>query len=98
MRLSLRGEHGDEIIQCVVHYCPFIEVVSTSGLNLTDIGVNTLATIKTLKELKLNPQCIVSSSAIQRVLQANISLVEVHLLGAYVDDALVNSIGNYCGN
>ena len=100
--LSLRNSsaellNGDAIILAAVQHCPSIEVLSTERWTLTDAGLNALANIHTLKQLKVtSPGC--TSTVIQRVLRANSSLVLIRVYIAHVDDALVCCIGNYCGN
>ena len=89
---------GDEVILTAVQYCPLIEVLPTHVWHLTDVAMNALATIHTLKELKLfdhYESC--SSAAIQRVLHSNL-LESIDLQGSLVDDALVKCMSTYCGN
>ena len=100
--LSLRNSsdellNGDAIILTAVQHCPSIEVLSTERWTLTDAGLDLLASIYTLKQLKItSPGC--TSAVIQRVLRANPSLVLIRVYIAHLDDALVRCIGNYCGN
>ena len=44
---------GDEIIQAVVQYYPMIETMSTERWYLTDVSMDALAAIHTLKELEV---------------------------------------------
>ena len=55
---------------------------------LTDEGLNALAAIHYLKELKLNVRSF-TSAAIQSVLESNRGICTISLHGEYVDDALV---------
>ena len=90
---------GDEVILTAVQHCPTIEVLPTHVWHLTDIAMNALSTIHTLKELKLFAyfkSC--SSAAIQRVLQSNPLIQSIDLEGSLIDDALVKCISKYCGN
>lgn len=58
---------SDELILTAVQHCPMIEVLPTKYL--TDVAMNALATICTLKELELdNLYTVCSSLACQRVL------------------------------
>lgn len=86
----------DEVILTALQYCPLIEVLPTA--NLTDISLNALATIHTLRDLKLFDYVSCSSQAIQYVLQSNPHMQSLDLQGSHLDDALVNCIGRYCGN
>ena len=99
--LSLGNEgdalNGDEIILAVAHHCPLIESMSTRLWGLTDAGLNTMATIHTLRELDVaSDDC--TSAAIEPVLKANPELTFLTFHTPDVDDALVRCIGGYCGN
>lgn len=102
--LSLCNDHfetkGDEIIQTLVQHCPFIETMSSSisePWELTDAGLDALATIHNLKNLELYAyDC--TSAAIQRVLQSNPQLTFLHVYREAIDDALVRCIGRCCGH
>lgn len=91
------GLDGDFMAQTVAQCCPLIEVLATQSWRVTDTSLNTLATIHTLKELKLR-NGICASAAIQAVLQSNPNITSIDLFGEYIDDALVRSIGRYCGS
>ena len=97
--LSLRDfrddSTGNRLILTEVQYCQSIEVLP-SLRHLTDITMNALATIHTLKKLYVfSDGC--TSTAIQRVPQSNSNLTAVAWHGFFVDDALVSCIGRYCG-
>ena len=87
----------DGVILAAVQYCTLIEELPTQSHGLTDTALNALATIRTLKTLKLYTRWC-TSSAVQCVLQSNLSLITLSLEGTYVDDALVRCIGRCCGN
>ena len=88
----------DGVILAAVQYCPLIEELPTQSMCLTDTALNALATISTLKTLKLYPRRC-TSAAIQRVLQSNrANLLTISIEGEFVDDALVRCIGRCCGN
>lgn len=90
---------GDEAILAAVRYCPLIEVLPTHSLYLTDVAMNALATIHTLRELKLSYSSACTSTGIQRVLHSNhANLALVSLEFTEVNDALVRCIGNHCRN
>ena len=87
--------NGDEIIQTVAHHCPMIESMSTRLWGLTDAGLNTMATMQTLKELDVaSDDC--TSAAIEPVLKANPELTFLTFHTPDVDDALLRCIGTYC--
>ena len=96
--LSLRcigaEPNGDDLILTAVQHCPLIEVLPCLR-TVTDIAMNVLATIHTLKQLSM-PSYDCTSSAIQHVLRVNPNLADIFLLSR--DDTLVNCIGRYCGN
>ena len=90
---------GDDVIITAVQHCPSIEVLPTHVWHLTDVAMNALSTMHTLKELKLFAyfkSC--SSAAIQRVLQSNPLIQSLDLEGSLIDDALVKCMSKYCGN
>ena len=96
--LSLRcigaEPNGDDLILTAMQHCPSIEVLPSLRY-ITDIAMNALATIHTLKHLSI-PSDDCTSSAVQKVLRANPNLADIFLLSQ--NDALVNCIGRYCGN
>ena len=95
--LTLRTSelNGDPIVPAVVQYCPSIEHLSTEWWDLTDAGLDTLATIHTLTQLKVSAgKC--TSAAIQRVLRANPNLAYISVDTAVVGDALLRCIGDCC--
>ena len=99
--LNLRScgasENGDALMLTAAQHCRSIEQVSTKRLNLTDMGMNALATVHTLREFTLYcTNC--TSAAIQLVLQSNPLLTDINLESNCIDDALVNCIGRYCSN
>ena len=88
---------GDEIIRTIAKNCHMIESISTEHWHLTDVGVKALATIHSLRELKLGfKNC--TSAAVQRVITANPNLSVISMKILEVDDALVNCIGRCSGN
>ena len=92
-----RALDGNLISHCVAQNCPLIESMSTEHWYLTDDGMDALALIHTLKELRVSgSEC--TSSAIQSVFRSNPHLTLIRLYGKYIDDTLVSSIGNYCRN
>ena len=97
MRNDMTALDGDVIIQTVSQYCPFIEQLSTENWILTDAGLNALASVHTLKELKVSSDGC-SSMACQHVLQSNPNLALLSICVEDVDEALVRCIGRYCRN
>lgn len=88
---------GDEVILTAVQSCPLIEVLPTNNLQLTNIAINAMFTIHSLRELKLtSKEC--TSAAIQGVLSANPNLTVLSIDTAAIDSALVSCIGNCCRN
>ena len=85
----------DEVILTAARYCPMIEVLPTASV--TTLGVDALATIHTLKELRLSSPGF-TSTAVQSVLISNPRLTDISLAGEYIDDSLVRCIGRHCGN
>ena len=87
----------DAIIQTVVQRCPMIESISITRWALTDAGLDALANIHSLKQLRLYlHQC--STAFVERVFEANPALASLSIDKASIDDALVRCIGNNCGN
>ena len=89
---------GDEIIHTAVEYCPLIEVLSIHMWHLTDVGLDILASIHTLTELKVtSDEC--TRAAVQRVIEANTNLTLLRIdVADIVDEALVRCIGHCCRN
>ena len=89
---------GDEIIHTAVEYCPLIEVLSIHMWHLTDVGLDKLATLHTLTELKVtSDDC--TRAAVQRVIEANPNLTLLRVdVADIVDEALVRCIGHSCSN
>lgn len=88
---------GDKIIKAVAQYCPLIESMSTETWKVTDVGLDILATIPTLREIKVASfEC--TSTAIQRVIESHPNLTCVGVDTTVVDDALVSCIGRCCRN
>ena len=83
----------DEVILTATRYCPMIEVLPTASI--TTLAVDALATLHTLKELRLSFPCL-TSTAIQNILQSNLS--NISIAGEYIDDSLLSYIGKHCGN
>ena len=97
LRLTFSGFflNIDVIIPAIVQYCHLIEVLPTG--RITDISLDSLAALHSLKELKLlRDNC--TSAAVQRVLQSNTHITDIDLKGTLVDNALVRCIGRCCGN
>ena len=91
--------YGDEVIQTAVRHCPLIEVLPTENLALTDVAISSLATIHTLKVLKLSRHCTYTDDCLERVLEANSMLEELELEGRpHHDGVIVGAIRNHCGN
>ena len=88
---------GDDIILTAVQYCPRIEVLPIHLLILTDIAMNALATLHTLKELTLYRVNHYSISALERVLESNWALETIDILRV-ADDAILNCLSRHCGN
>ena len=88
---------GDELIPTIAQCCPLIESIPTERWSLTDVGLNILANIPTLRELKLTSD-VCTSAAAQRLIEAHPNLTLISLEGKDLDDALVNCIGRHCGN
>ena len=90
---------SNELILTIARYCPYLEVLSTHGLYMTDTAVKALANIHTLKELNLlKSHAACSSQAVQCVLKSNPHIERIYLRGSYIDDALVRCIGCCSGN
>ena len=87
------GMKSDGIIDAVVQHCPLIESISAERWQLSDISLNALANINTLKQLRLSAYGY-TSTAVQHVLRAN-STLRVLNVGS-VDEALVKCIGSSC--
>ena len=76
-----------------------IEVIPTQKWTLTGAAVESLATIHTLKVLKLSMRCTYTDDCLERVLQANPLLEELELEGRpHHDGVLVGAIRNHCEN
>ena len=90
---------GDEIIQVIVQNCPLIEIISLTGIHMTNVAVNALATIHNLASFVCCNNSL-TSSAIQNMLQSNRNMHTLNLRACCADNVrtLVSSIGNYCGN
>ena len=98
--LSLRfiGDepNSNELILTVVQCCPLIELLPSLRY-ITDVAMNALATINTLKQISVfSDNC--TSAAVQRVLKSNPSLGGLVFHGSFIDDALVNCIGRSFGH
>ena len=91
---------GDEAVKVIVQSCPLIQVLPLDNWPLNDAAMDSLASIHTLTEFYLgdNVVHVMSSLAIQGVLQSNSNLVNIHLTGEFVDDSLVRCIGSHCRN
>ena len=99
--LRLRFKSGqvriDDVILTAVRYCSLIEVLPTLCTIMTDVSMNALGTIHTLREFTLTcNDC--TSTAIQRVLQFNPHLTLLLIYIKDFDDALFRCIGRYCRN
>lgn len=83
----------DEVVLAAVCHCPLIEAVPTH--DITDVALDALSGIHTLKELKISSHSdLCSSGAIQRVLRANPDIVDIAVdIGSCIDDSFVSLIG-----
>ena len=91
--------NGDEVIQAAVRHCLLIEVLPIAKWTLTDAAVGSLATIHTLKVLKLSSSCTYAYESLYRALHANPSLEELEIHGkSHINATAESSIGRHCGN
>ena len=89
---------GVEVIEAIALSCPLIEIISLEHWTLSDAAMTALASLHTFKALKFVKSHQISSSAIQRVLQANPHMTEICIDGPFIDAALVSCIGCFCRN
>lgn len=87
---------GDAITLAAVQYCPRIEVLPTHIWKSTDIAMNALATIHSLKELTLTSSSEFSISSLKCVLQSNPRVERISI--QCVDDEILSCIGRHCRN
>ena len=85
---------GDHVIMTAVKCCPFIEVLPTRSLQLTDASLKAMSSIHTLKQLCIFDDC--TSAAVGLVLQSNPDITCISLGGFFIDDDTVRSISRCC--
>ena len=90
-------EVSDDFILAPIQYCPLVEVLPTRSIRLTDATLNGMASIHTLKQLRISGDF--ESAAVQRALQSNPGLTLISIDKTdNIDDALVGCVGRYCGS
>ena len=88
---------GDDIIFAAVQYCPGIEVLPTHLFKLSNLAMDALAGIHTLKEITLTRAFDYSLPTFECVLQSNPSLEAIDLQYK-VTDEILTGIGRHCHN